>query len=219
MMQWIAGVAALFALAAILALIRLMPLKRVEPVIIRVNDTTGVFDVVPVYASSAQLPETVTRYFLTHYVTVCERFNFATAESDYEECGAFHSPQRNQAWLELWTRTNPASPLNIHKDGSTVRVQVESISFFSRTNGVLDLAHVRYMKLTRQGTAPETITRWIATVQYAYVDPAQDPKIRRWNPLGFKIVDFHPEQEVQVQTSPIGEMHGSDSVQTSRRAP
>ena len=37
------------------------------------------------------MPETVTRYLLDHYVTVCERFNFATAESDYEECGAFHS--------------------------------------------------------------------------------------------------------------------------------
>ena len=42
--------------------------------------------------------EAVTRYFLTHYVSVCERFNFSTAESDYEECGAFHSAQRNQAW-------------------------------------------------------------------------------------------------------------------------
>ena len=44
----------------------------------------------------------MTRYFLTHYVTVCERFNFSTAESDYEECGAFHSAQRNQAWYALW---------------------------------------------------------------------------------------------------------------------
>ncbi len=69
----------------------LMPLKRVDPFVIRVDNTTGLVDVVPVYAGQAQMPEAVTRYFLDHYVTVCERFNFATAESDYEECGAFHT--------------------------------------------------------------------------------------------------------------------------------
>lgn len=28
-------------------------------------------------------------------MSVCERFTHATAESDYEECGAFHTPRRN----------------------------------------------------------------------------------------------------------------------------
>ena len=108
-----------------------MPLKRVEPFVVRVDNSTGVVDVVPVYAGTARSEQTVTRYFLTHYVSVCERFNFATAESDYEECGAFHAAQRNQAWYALWNPNNPDSPLNVHKDGSTVRVQVEAVSFFS----------------------------------------------------------------------------------------
>ena len=115
----------------------LMPLKRVDPFVVRVDNSTGIVDVVPVYAGRATPEEAVTRYFLTHYVTVCERFNFATAESDYEECGAFHSAQRNQAWYALWTATNPASPLNVHKDGSTVRVQVKSVSFFTRASGLV----------------------------------------------------------------------------------
>ena len=55
-------------------------------------------------------PEAVTRYFLDHYVTVCERFNFSTAESDYQECGAFHTAQRNQAWYAAWNKTNPQLP-------------------------------------------------------------------------------------------------------------
>ena len=92
------------------ALVLLMPLKRVEPFVIRVDQSTGVVDVVPVYAGSATQPEAVTRYFLTHYVTVCERFDFATAESDYEECGAFQTPKGNQAWYALWTKANPARP-------------------------------------------------------------------------------------------------------------
>jgi type IV secretion system protein VirB8 len=143
------------------------------------------------------VPEAVTRYLLTHYVTVCERFNFSTAESDYEECGAFHSAQRNQAWYALWNPTNPGSPLNVYKDGTTVRAQVTSVSFFKRGSGVQDLAQVRYVKAKRSaGSAVEEATHWIATLQYAYADPSSDPKVRGWNPLGFKIVDFKPEPEV-----------------------
>ncbi len=102
----------------------LIPLKRVDPFVIRVDNTTGLVDVVPVYTGGANLPETVTRYFLDHYVTVCERFNYSTAESDYEECGSFHTPQRNQIWYAAWNKSNPLSPLNAYKDGTSIRAQV-----------------------------------------------------------------------------------------------
>jgi type IV secretion system protein VirB8 len=190
------------AVAGAVALCLLLPLKTVEPFVVRVDNSTGIVDVVPVYTGGAAQGEAVTRYFLTHYLTVCERFNFATAESDYEECGAFHSAQRNQAWYALWTASNPASPLNVHKDGSTVRVQVKSVSFFTRANGLSDLAQVRYLKALRAaGGADERYTHWVATVQYAYADPSKDPKTRRWNPLGFKIVDFKAEPEVLVEAA------------------
>jgi type IV secretion system protein VirB8 len=179
-----------------------MPLKRVDPFVIRVDTTTGLVDVVPVYAGNAPMDEAVTRYFLSHYVDVCERFNFSTAESDYEECGSFHSAQRNQAWYAQWTSTNPASPLNLHKDGSSVRAQVTSVSFFTRASGLADLAQVRYVKANRQGAgAEESISHWLATIQYAYATPASDPKVRRWNPLGFKVVEFRTEPEVLEKTS------------------
>lgn len=186
-----------------LSLAALMPLKRVEPFVIRVDSSTGVVDVVPVYAGTAGLDESVTRYFLTHYVTQCERFNFSTAESDYEECGAFHSAQRNQAWYALWNPSNPASPLNVHKDGSTVGVQVESVSFFKRASGTADLAQVRYLRQERQAGAAQTrVSHWIATIQYAYTAPPSDPATRRWNPLGFRVVEFVSEPEVLRDPSP-----------------
>jgi type IV secretion system protein VirB8 len=185
------------------ALISLVPLKRVEPFLVRVDNSTGVVDLVPVYTGKTGMPETITRYLLTHYVTICERFNYSTAESDYEECGSFHTAQRNQAWYALWNPNNPASPLNLYKDGSTVRAQVTSVSFFKRTNGVGDLAQVRYVKAKRpSGGAHDELTHWIATLQYAYADPSSDPKVRALNPLGFKIVDFRPEPEVLNEPPP-----------------
>jgi type IV secretion system protein VirB8 len=199
----VAGAGWLAVLLLCAALMLLMPLKRVEPFVVRVDNATGIVDVVPVYTGRSGVPEAITRYLLTHYVTVCERFNFSTAESDYEECGAFHSAQRNQAWYALWNPTNPSSPLNVYKDGTTVRAQVTSVSFFKRGSGVQDLAQVRYVKAKRSaGSAVEEATHWIATLQYAYADPSSDPKVRGWNPLGFKIVDFKPEPEVLPDAAP-----------------
>ena len=213
---WVAGAGWLCAIVALIALMMLMPLKRVEPFVIRVDNTSGIVDVVPVYAGQANVPEAVTRYFLTHYVTVCERFDYATAESDYEECGAFHTAARNQQWYAKWNRSNPASPLNLYKDGTMLRAEVSAVSFFERANGVSDLAQVRYVKATRPaGGAQEQLTHWIATVQYTYGQPATDPKVRRWNPLGFKVLEFKAEPEVLA--TPASE--GSTSVVAAGAAP
>ncbi len=196
----VAGAGWVCALTSGVALVLLLPLKQVEPFVIRVDNSTGIVDVVPVYTGRIRMDDSVTRYFLSHYVVVCERFNYATAESDYEECGAFHTAQRNQAWYALWNRNNPGSPLNVHKDGSSVSVQVESVSFFKRASGLADLAQVRYVKAERQGDgARERLTHWIATVQYAYAEPSREARTRRWNPLGFKVVEFSPEPEVLAE--------------------
>ena len=199
----VAGAGWSCALAVVLALVVLMPLKRVDPFLVRVDSSTGIVDIVPVYTGKAGLEQSVTRYFLSHYVSVCERFNFATAESDYEECGAFHAAQRNQAWYALWNPSNPDSPLNVHKDGSTVRVQVEAVTLFQRASGVSDLAQVRYLKAQRQGgDADEHLSHWIATVQYAYAAPSKDPRVRRWNPLGFKVLELTSEAEAAPEPAP-----------------
>lgn len=205
---WTAGAGWLCAVLGLTAIMLLMPLKRVEPYVVRVDNSTGIVDVVPVYSANSPPEEAVTRYFLAHYLTICERFNFATAESDYEECGAFHSAQRNQAWYALWTSTNPASPLNLYKDGTTVRVQVAAVSFFTRGSGLSDLAQVRYVKAVRQGAgAEEKLAHWVATIQFAYAEPSHDPKIRRWNPMGFKIIDFRTELEAPVEQPVTQEAH------------
>jgi type IV secretion system protein VirB8 len=187
------------ALSCSAALAMLMPLKRVDPFVIRVDGTSGVVDVVPPLSGTVSPDEAITRFFLSHYITVCERYIAATAESDYQECGAFHGAQRNQAWAALWQRSNPDSPLNLHRDGSQISAQVQSISFFRRGNGTTDLAQVRYVKALRQSDeAPARLSHWIATIQYLYAGPSHDPKLRAWNPLGFRVLEFATEAEIAV---------------------
>jgi len=185
------------AVSCAVALLCLMPLKRVDPFVIRVDSSTGVVDVVPGYVAGSGMDQTVSRYFLSHYVTTCERFNYITAESDYEECGAFHAAGRNQVWYSLWQRSNPKSPLNLHRDGSLVRAKVQAVSFLRRSNGMTDLAQVRYLKVELQADgAPSRVMPMIATIQYAYAEPSSDARVRSWNPVGFKVLEFSADPEV-----------------------
>lgn len=186
----------LCAVASAAALVLLVPLKRVEPYLIRVDNTTGMVDTVPVYSGHASLGESVSRYLLAHYISVCERFDSAMAQSDYEECGAFNSARLNQALYAKWNRANPSSPLNVHRDGSTETVRIESVSFFKRASGASDLAQVRFARIEHDGDgAPRKITHWIASIEYRYGKPPDDPRTRVWNPLGFEVLDLGMEPE------------------------
>jgi type IV secretion system protein VirB8 len=202
-LAWIvAAISLLCMLASIVAVMLLTPLKEVVPFLVRVDSRTGIVDVVPTYDGTVTLDETISRYLITHYVSTCERFNWSTAESDYEECAAFHGAQRNQQWAAAWTKVNPESPLNRYKDGTTVRVDVQGVTFFARANGIRDLAQVRYLKGIRRGNgADEQRSYWTATIQYAYVAPAKDPRRRQWNPLGMRIVEFRAEAEAVDEAS------------------
>ena len=201
---WRVAIISWFLLAlAIAALVGLMPLKTVKPFVVRVDNTTGVVDVVPGYEVKGSQQELVSRYFLTHYVALRERYFFPFAESDYQEIGAFQSPRLNQDWIELWKVSNPDSPMSLYKDGTTVRVQVKSVSLFERTSGLNDIAQVRFTRFVRgSGSGSEQASHWISTIQYTYVKPSEDPKDRERNPLGFRVVDYHREAEVVVD--PVG---------------
>ncbi len=192
---WVAAVAVVVAVAAVGAVAALTPLKQVEPFVIRVDNATGVVDVVPALEGTASEAQAVTRYLLTQYVITRERYVATLAEADYETVGAYHGAAMNQAWAAAWNRNNPESPLNVHADGSAVRVQVLAVSFLAPSSGREDLAQVRFARFAgEQGNEREQ--RYVATLQYAYGEPSKDDRLRTLNPLGFKVLEYRREPEV-----------------------
>jgi type IV secretion system protein VirB8 len=193
----IAGIAVVAAVIAIVAVLYLTPLKTVEPYLIRVDNGTGIVDVVPVYRGTTDLSELIDRHLLTTYVTARERYFYAVAESDYAQVGAMQTAPMNQAWLAAWDRNNPDSPLNRYKDGTTVRVQVQSVTFLSRADGRKDLAQVRFLTGKRTGgSGAEVLNHWIATMEYHYQPPSLDDRQRAMNPMGFRVTEYRREPEV-----------------------
>lgn len=205
-LAWIvAGVAGVLAILSVVAVAGLTPLKQPVPVVIRVDSSTGIVDIVPPYEGTTNIEQTVTRYLLTGYTISHERYFYGTAEADYELIAAQNSPQLNQELLAAWDKSNPQSPLNLFKDGTTVRVQVRSISFLKLASGKENVAQVRFSKYARAGgTGEEQVTHWLSTIEFAYVKPSTDDKLRSLNPLGFRVVEYRKEPEVVATPSGKG---------------
>lgn len=189
--------ACLCALGLSAALIVLIPLKSVEPFLIRVSSGTGQVDVVPVYRGGEDFPTAIARYFLIRYVEACERFDYAMAEHDYAECGSFNSHRLNEALYHRWMRGNPRSPLNEYRDGGTVAVRIEAVSFLGSTNPDGQLAQVRFERVTRQADGVRQRTgHWIETMRYRFSGPPTSAAVRQWNPLGFEITALERRREM-----------------------
>lgn len=196
----VAGVATALAALAVGAVAALTPLKTVEPFLVRVDNSTGIVDVMPRFAGGVELSEAVTRHLLNLYVSARERYVAEMAEADYQWVGAYQTAPLNQAWYQQWARDNPDSPLVRYRDGTSVGVEVTSISFIARADGARDLAQVRFRATARAGAggAPQ-VTHWIATLQYIYSEPSKDDAIRALNPLGLRVLAYRREPELVAE--------------------
>lgn len=202
-LRWLVLVLLVVITCMALALKGLTPLKTSEPFLIRVDSSTGIADVVPIYEGKAEAMEQVTRHLLGYYTTSRERYFYAVAETDYETVGAYNSDQLNDEWSELWQKTNPSSPLVLYKDGTTVTVHVKGITFLKPESGATDMAQIRFTTEKRPGgTGHPVVTHWLSTVKYAYGKPSTNDKTRGINPMGLRILAYQKEPEV-IRDEPL----------------
>src|ERR1700733_3572139 len=113
---WVASAFGGLAVLAMVAFNVMLPLKSVEPFVIRVNNTTGVTDVVPVYVGKGEVAEAVTRYLLHNNVVTRERYFLAMAEQDYNLARDSNRPVLNALWMQSCDRANPESPFVKYRD-------------------------------------------------------------------------------------------------------
>ena len=113
---------------AVAAVAMLVPLKTVEPFVIRVDRTTGIVDVVsPLKNTKPAYEETVSKYFLAKYLRAREGYSRSTAEADYETVALMSAPALQQQYYERFRPENPASPLNVYGSSAKVRIDVQGV--------------------------------------------------------------------------------------------
>ncbi len=193
-LAWIvAASASALAVTATTAVALLTPLKTVEPFVVRVNDATGVVEVMRGLSEQAgpvTYDEAVSKYFLAQYVRSREGYLDPAAEDAFRLVSILSAPAEQRRWADVYRGSNPDSPQNLYGETGEAMVAVRAIGFIG--DGV---ANVRFRRTVRR--AQQTIeSDWIATIAFTYTRAPMAEADRLRNPLGFQVTSYRADPEV-----------------------
>ncbi len=178
---------------------QLVPLKTVEPYVIRVNETSGTVDIVSALKNGeTTYEEALNKYFLIKYVRHREGYSRALAEEYYYTTGLMSGNYEKKRYLEWFNPKNPESPLNLYRDDKLVTIDVQSVSFLGSDR---DIALVRYIKkITPVNSSTPIVTHWAATLKFQYSSAPTKERDREITPLGFQVVEYRNDPDSSGQT-------------------
>ncbi|MGK6315621.1 virB8 family protein [Neorhizobium sp. DT-125] len=187
---FVALVSSTLACVSIVALAALTPLKTVEPFVIRVDNSTGIVDVVSALTSTAgTYDEEVTKYFAARYVRAREGYVWSEAEENFRTVSLLSTQPEQLRFASTYRGSNPESPQNIYGRAATARISVKSISLIGSA-----VVSVRYMQTVTRGEDVRT-THWVATLTYTYANAPMSSTDRLVNPLGFVVSEYRADPE------------------------
>lgn len=185
------------------ALLALMPLKTIEPFVIRVDNNTGYTDVISTLSKTQgdieqTAQESLDKFFLGQYIRHREGYQWETRDYDRNLVGLMSDTIMQQHYAEYTDPRNNTAPVNLYRDTADVKVTITGINFL-RTEIIkgqsVVTAMVRYTKHSEQKGERSLLTHWVATVTYGYVNAAMSVSDRQINPLGFQVVKYRNDQE------------------------
>ncbi|NOT72561.1 MAG: virB8 family protein [Hyphomicrobium sp.] len=185
----VAGGASVLTVLSLIAVACLAPLKSVEPFVIRVDNTTGIVDVVSAITGPNTYTEATTKYFAGLYVRAREGFAASEAETNFRTVALMSVPAEQRRFQELYRGSNPQSPQVLYGKSASVRITISSVSILDR-----NVASVRYLKTVLRGEDTQ-ISHWIATLTFTYSNGSMTAADRQVNPLGFLVGDFKADAE------------------------
>lgn len=187
---FIAICASIIAVVSVFAIAGLTPLKTVEPFVVRVDNSTGIVDVVSALTSAAgTYDEAVTKYFAAKYVRAREGYVSSEAEDNFRTVALLSTQPEQTRFATVYRGSNPESPQNIYGRSATSRINIVSISLINA-----NVASVRYMQTVTRGDDVRT-THWVATLTFSYVNAPMSSTDRLVNPLGFVVSDYRADPE------------------------
>lgn len=185
----IAIASGIVASVSVFAIAGLTPLKTVEPFVVRVDNSTGIVDVVSALTATAgTYDEAVTKYFAAKYVRAREVMSGARHKKTSAR-SPFYRPNRNRRASQpcIGAATRIASKRlrpNCHgEDRYRVDLLINQ-----------NVVSVRYMRTTTRGEEVRT-THWVATLTFSYVNAPMSSTDRLVNPLGFVVSEYRADPE------------------------
>lgn len=189
----VAGAACVAVVCMAVALAGLTPLKTVEPFVVRVDNNTGVTDVVATRKNATvENKEVMDKYWLATYVRNRETYDWQTIQTTYDTTMLLSSEDEQARFAAIYS--SPASPDKVLENNYRISVKIRNIAF------VGDTAQVRFSK-TKAPTVPQNngdreTNNYIATIAFSYENQPTREEDFLVNPLGFQVTSYRADPEL-----------------------
>ncbi|EAJ1206219.1 type IV secretion system protein [Campylobacter coli] len=191
----IAFISIFIAIISIIAVVLLTPLKTIEPYVIRVDNTTGMVDILTMLdEKEIKANEALDKYFISTYVKAREGYYYDLLNQDYLLTQLMSSEKVANEYRALYEGDNARD--QILKNSNEVSVQILSI-VLGNSNGIKTStirAKIITKNLNTRGLSESTK---VITLSYDYILAKASEENRILNPLGFKVTNYRIDEEIR----------------------
>ncbi|EAJ1462026.1 type IV secretion system protein [Campylobacter upsaliensis] len=193
---WLISFVAIFiASLSLIAVVLLTPLKTIEPYVIRVDNTTGMVDILTLLdEKEITQNEALDKYFISQYIKAREGYYYELLNQDYLLTQLMSSENVANEYRALYEGDTARD--QILKNSNEVSVQILSV-VLGESNGVKTStirANITTKNLSSRGTSQATK---VITLSYDYTLGKASEENRLLNPLGFKVLTYRIDNEVE----------------------
>lgn len=180
---------------SLLSLVLITPLKTVEPYVIRVDNTTGMVDILTIMDErEISQNEALDKHFITQYVKAREGYYFDMLNQDYLFVQLLSSPEVAATYRAIYSGENSREA----RLGNSTKVEVEILSVvLGNSNGVKTATIRANLKTMNKNSREESVSTKVITLSYEYQLSRADEKNRLENPLGFKVINYRVDEEIK----------------------
>jgi len=189
----IACVAIAVAVLSVITIALMLPLKKTEPYVVRVDSVTGVPDIITVLdEKKISTDDAINKHFMAQYILARETYDYYTLQNDYDKVFIFSNNVVGSEYAKIFEGDNPLDK----RYGNRIKEEVEIISVVPQGKRT---GQVRFIKRTSKvGTGePPAEKKWIATIAFEYRGTQKLEESKRLiNPFGFQVKSYRVDPEL-----------------------
>jgi type IV secretion system protein VirB8 len=205
MLALIAIVSLLAAMVAVLTVMRLAPLKSVEPYLIQIDEKTGITQrVMPLTRKEYAANEGVDKYFTTVYLRMRESYNINILRYNYNVVRLMSS---EEIFRRFSAQVNPANETSLAKRLGTYGqrdVRIRSLVYITnpadKKKTASTASKILQARITTVESTPNQADKeefWVVTITFEYADRNLNTDEQLLNPLGYAVTSYQIQPEIQ----------------------
>jgi type IV secretion system protein VirB8 len=174
------------AVVSIIGSAALVQLKRPNPpAVLRMNDTTGVVDVLNVTPNTREIfTEKNDRADLRRYVEMRESYDWETIQDTFDVVNLMSADKEREQFISMYALAN--APQKVLKDQYRVIARVGAITFVGSTAQVFFTRKL----ISLSGTMPPKTEYWVATIAYRHDHLPEKASELELDPTGFRVTSY-----------------------------